>query len=174
MAYGDSLYDPEQKKKPYKPNYVNCPGEFFVQAKDENGMDIIEGGDVVTCELEDGTILDIKDIKDNNNGSYTVPFIPKKSGIFPVKVLFNGEPINNSPVHLLVEFEMDPTRTLVTELSTTVPCDIPQTFSLTTYDTNGDKKICGGDDIEISLISEDGDQVMTFISDNDTGKYDIT
>ncbi|EFC49837.1 filamin [Naegleria gruberi] len=174
MAYGDSLYNPEQKTKPYKPNYVNCPGEFYVQAKDENGMDIIEGGDEVTCELEDGTVLDIKDIKDNNNGSYTVPYIPKKSGVFPVKVLFNGEPINNSPVHLLVEFEMDPTRTLVTELSTTVPVDVPQTFSLTTYDTNGDKKLCGGDDVEIVLESEFGDQVMTFISDNDTGKYDVT
>ncbi|KAG2373859.1 hypothetical protein C9374_011744 [Naegleria lovaniensis] len=174
VAFGDSLYDPEQKNKPYKPNVVNKPGDFYVQAKDENGLDIIEGGDEVSCVLEDETVLEIGPIKDNNNGTYTVPFVPKKSGIFPVKVLFNGEPINNSPVHLLVEYETDPARTIVTDLSTTVQCDAPQTFSLITYDTSGEKRIRGGDKIEMVLKGKKGETVTTFIADNDTGKYDIT
>ena len=174
VAYGDCLYDPEQGVKPKKPVLVKKPNEFHVQAKDEYGNDIFDGGDVVTCELETDEPIELGELKDNKNGTYTIPFVPKKSGVHPVKVLFNGEPVSNSPVHLLIENETDPSRTVVADLSTTIRCDIPQTFTLTTFDSAGEKKQRGGDDIEIYLQADNGELVTAFVSDNDSGTYDVT
>ncbi|KAL9653000.1 hypothetical protein ABK040_015515 [Willaertia magna] len=171
LAYGDCLYHPEQKTKPYKACIVETPNEFYVQVKDSNGHDILDGGDRINIEVKNGALL-VREPVDNQNGTYTVPFTPLKTGICELEVILNGLPISNSPVKLLVEDKTDPSKTIVDDLQTTIKCKQPQQFSIIACDSSGNKRERGGDIVEVSF--ENNDSATIFTDDNNTGTYEVT
>jgi hypothetical protein len=87
----------------------DVPVEFTIRAKDKNGQDIRNGGDEfeVVCTYnpdDDDTDIPVL-IEDNQDGTHTVRFTPKRAGIYKVSASSKDgvEPLKNSPVILNME-----------------------------------------------------------------------
>jgi len=72
---------------------------FTIQTRDKHGNDKTGGGDHFDVEPNQAGIN--VTTKDNGNGTYTATIdVPKQKGNYSFKVLFNGNELKSSPLHL--------------------------------------------------------------------------
>ena len=74
--------------------------EFTIITKLNNGDHCSRGGSQVSVQL--GGVNDTTQIRDNNDGSYMVSFVPQQVGEVKVSVFINGEQIKGSPYSVMV------------------------------------------------------------------------
>ena len=74
--------------------------EFTIITKLDNGDCCSRGGNQVSVQLEG--VNDATSIKDNNDGSYVVSFVPSQIGEVKLSVFVNDEQIKGSPYSVMV------------------------------------------------------------------------
>ena len=70
------------------------PGKVFtitVQAKDKNGESLTEGGDIITTRWVKSPRSTPVQVKDLDNGRYSLSFTPQDVGAYVLEVLINGD-----------------------------------------------------------------------------------
>ncbi|KAL0484833.1 hypothetical protein AKO1_003612 [Acrasis kona] len=85
---------------------INMPHDMLINACDSDGERINNGGDdfIVTISLEDEDEPIMHTLNDNQDGTHTVRWTPKRSGTYKVMVASpKGEPIQNTPLTLQLD-----------------------------------------------------------------------
>ena len=97
--------DPDhcEAKVGLKPVQAGEPTTFTILAKDKNGDRVRVGGAPfdVSVTAPSGDIKPV--IKDNNDGSYDVTYVPTSKGDHNIPISVFGRPISNSPLKSVVE-----------------------------------------------------------------------
>jgi filamin len=86
----------------------DVPVEFTIRARDVNGQDIHNGGDefdvVITYNPDDDDVDIPTFIEDNQDGTHTVKWTPKRAGQYKIMATSkDGASLKNSPVILTME-----------------------------------------------------------------------
>ena len=82
---------------------INETFEFYIVSKDKNNEYCTEGGSQVSVQLKSSTgEVTVGEVKDNNNGSYTVLMKAEKIGEAKVSAYINGIKIGGSPFNIKV------------------------------------------------------------------------
>ena len=85
--------------------------EFAIIAKDINGDCCVKGSSQVFVELKSLTgHVTAREVKDNNDGSYTASFVAVQAGEVKLSVSINGEQIKGSPYNIVVVRNYQPIR----------------------------------------------------------------
>jgi len=72
------------------------PAIFMIRAKDSKGNNVLRGGDAFKATLKAPGGADVPaTIKDNNNGTYVVTFVPTAPGNHVLDISLDGKPISN-------------------------------------------------------------------------------
>jgi filamin len=84
-------------------NEAGRPTHFLITARDVNGQVLPSGGDPFTTEIKGPWGVVPANLKDNNNGTYTVEYTPKSVGVYNVAVTLNGVHVAKSAyeIHVL-------------------------------------------------------------------------
>jgi len=82
---------------------VDQPTTFTIIPRSADGSDRPEGGDPIDVKVvgTDDVEVPVK-VTDLGNGEYAVSFTPTKEGVLDVDVAVAGEPLLDSPIHVLV------------------------------------------------------------------------
>ena len=158
-----------------KTGEVNIPSDFKITGKDNNGKPIDHGGDNVSIKIIDPEGEEVPcEIKDNEDGTYDVNYIPTKPGMHKIEMKVNDEEIEGSPIDVYVFDEIpDVTNTTaegpgLEEAETKTPAP----FKIITRNKNGEQLRKGGQKFNITV---DGPTIPAEVTvkDNEDGTYDV-
>jgi len=105
--FGELLFcvDPQQSEisNPKPCAFVGVSADISIVTKYRNGVRYPMGRSQVSVKLESskGAKTDVQ-VKDNNNGSYSVSFLPQHIGMLKMFVTVNGQQIKGSPYSMSV------------------------------------------------------------------------
>eukprot|EP01126_Amoeba_proteus_P016101 TRINITY_DN1738_c0_g1_i5.p1 TRINITY_DN1738_c0_g1~~TRINITY_DN1738_c0_g1_i5.p1 ORF type:complete len:607 (+),score=135.06 TRINITY_DN1738_c0_g1_i5:1268-3088(+) len=159
------------------------PSTFTIHAVDKNGVPKTTGGDLFNVVIED-PLFDIvpSEVKDNNDGTYTVSYQAKEPGINRVSVFLRNklkpmlyEHIKDSPMDVNIKCGTDPSKSTAEGpgLKDGIKDTFPAKFTVTARDRDGKPIPEGGDDFHVSVIDPDGEEVPAVVQDNGDGTYDV-
>ena len=105
--FGELLFhvDPLQSElsNPKPCAFVGVNADFSLVTRYGNGVCYPKGGSQVSVRLEssEGTKTTVQ-VKDNNDGSYNISFLPQHLGVLKMFVTINGQQIKGSPYNISV------------------------------------------------------------------------
>lgn len=83
-------------------NEAGKPTHFLIAAHDSTGAAVPSGGDPFVCEVKGPWGPVHSNLRDNQNGTYTVDYTPGQVGTFIVNVTLKGEHVDKSAYEVLV------------------------------------------------------------------------
>lgn len=159
------------------------PSTFTIHAVDKNGNPKTTGGDLFDVVIED-PLFDIipNQIKDNNDGTYTVTYQAKEPGVNVVNIFLRNkmkpmlyEHIRDSPRPVDIKSGTDPSKCTAEGpgLHDGIKDTFPAHFKVQARDRDGLPITEGGDDFRPKVTDPDGKDVPCEIKDNGDGTYDV-
>eukprot|EP01080_Neovahlkampfia_damariscottae_P005267 gene5267-8885_t len=151
--------------------YDKVPATFKIITKDKNGIPCKIGGEDFDVEVIDttkegtiGTIL----VDDEDNGEYTVMFIPQRIGFHKIEVKYKDKHLSKSPT-LVVARPTDAAPVAKNSIVTTTPAFVNKSsvFHITLQD-RANKPITSAND----WVTAKG-EVPCSVVDNHNGKYSV-
>jgi len=130
---------------------------IFARDGDDNPKD--EGGDKFELDFSGASDQVSYDIKDNNDGTYTVTYEPLETGDYNINVHLAGKSIKNAPYHIHVIQGADPGNTGF----------VGFTCTILTKDDNNQARNFGGDIFEFNASGSSNVNLTT--KDNGDGTY---
>jgi len=159
------------------------PCTFTIHAVLPNGKPKTKGGDLFDVLIEDPSNNVVPaDIKDNNNGTYTVTYQPNEPGNYHVDVVLRnpGKPvfydhIKNSPFDVVIDPGTDAANCIAygPGLEPGLLDTHPATFTIEARDKNGNRRKEGGDNFDVDIQGPNG-PVKANVVDNGDGTYNVT
>jgi filamin len=149
---------------------VDQPSLFKIIPKDKNGNEIGNSDDVFDVIVDGPNNTKVKaEVKNCEDGSYDVKYIPKKGGDHKVTVLVNDIPLINSPFEVKVSEGYDDSKTEV-DGPGIKKCykDIPAIFNIKLFDKNGTKHP-SPEDIRVEIDGPNGTPIKGIIALDDDG-----
>jgi len=118
----------------------------------------VEGGDPFQVVVDGPAAVHVS-VVDNNDGTYSVTYIPEVAGDYTIHVTLEDQPIKNAPYSVRVTEGIDLDNTGFTGFS----------FTIQTRDKNNENRNFGGD---LFQVSSEGPAAIDFNShDNSDGTY---
>jgi uncharacterized protein YkwD len=153
------------------------PATFTITSKDKNGNPLTVGGDdfYVNVKTPAGSKPVLAQVKDNDNGTYSVTYQPSAPGPHQVEVTLDGKTVDR-PLNVDVKQFTDPTKSIAygpgfQEASTGTPA----TFVVQAKDKNGNNVSRGGDPFQAKLTGPAGSPPITAtVKDNGNGTYTVS
>jgi len=136
------------------------PTTFTIQAKDKNGNDMKKGGDDFQVVIDGPKGKIPADIKDNEDGTYTVNYKPNDPGKHKVDVSLKSQPIKGNPFSVNVKEGADEAHSCIESYS----------FIVRAKTKRGENKKDGGDNFKVQITGPAGEQVIQ-PKDNGDGSY---
>merc|ERR1712137_1281909 len=137
------------------------PTHYTIYTVDNKGNPCKNGGSPIDVEIvgPEGEPFDA-DVKDNNDGTYTVTYHPTEAGEYTIENILRNpfqpmhyEHIKNSPKTVNVAAGTDPSNSYAygPGLEDDILDTLPTEFFIQAADRNGDKMDKGGDDFEVDI-----------------------
>jgi len=158
------------------------PARFTIQARNKQGDKLTHGGDPFDVEIEgpDDTIVEVR-VVDNKDGTYNVTYQPTEPGKYKVCVLLRGvnpifyDHVGNSPIVVNAEVGVDPNKSRVygPGVEDGVLNTKPAEFFIEARDRDGNTLGKGGENFEIKVTDQEGNNIDAPIKDNGDGTYKV-
>jgi len=136
------------------------PTNFTIQAKDRDGNNITKGGDPFEVKIQGPKGPVDANIKDNQDGTYSVDYQPTDAGKHKIDVNLKGKPIKDAPFSVLVKEGADDEHSLIESF----------TFTIRAKTKRGENKKDGGDNFTVKINGPSGN-VPANIKDIGDGTY---
>jgi filamin len=129
--------------------YDTKPTEFYIKSKDRDGNDMGRGGDPykVTIDGPNGPVP--CEIKDNQDGTYTVSYAPEDHGDHVIQVNLRDKPVAKSPYTVNVKEGADWHHTRIEKFQ----------FTIQSKTKAGNNKLNGGESFAVNVNKESGEAV---------------
>jgi len=149
-------------------------GVFTIHAVDADGKPVREGGDPFVVKVR-GPGGEVKpNVKDNNDGTYTVKYTPDGYGKYDVDVGLHGSPIKDAPFHVNIKPSPDAGKSWAEGPGLEEAWDNePAYFTIHSVDKDGNPRKEGGDPFTVKIKGPNGD-VKPNVKDNNDGTYLVT
>uniref|UniRef100_A0A8B9VP85 Filamin B n=1 Tax=Anas zonorhyncha TaxID=75864 RepID=A0A8B9VP85_9AVES len=141
---------------------ASLPVEFAVDAKDA-------GQGLLTVQITDQEGKPKRvDIHDNKDGTYTVTYVPDKTGRYTIGVKYGGDDIPSSPYRIRASPAGDASKCLATGpgIAPTVKTGEEVGFVV-------DAKSAGKGKVTCTVLTPDGTEAEADVVENEDGTYDI-
>jgi len=159
------------------------PAVFTIHAVDRDGIEKKVGGDLFDVLIEDPN-FDIltANVKDNNNGTYTVEYSPHEPGPHHISVVLrnkmktlNYEHITDSPKDVTIKAGIDPSHCIAEGpgLKNGIYDTYPAEFTIYAKDRDDQPINEGGDDFHVKILDPQGHECPVEIRDNGDGTYGV-
>jgi len=159
------------------------PAEFTIHAVDKNGTPKQSGGDLFDVFVEDPNfdIVPVT-IKDNNDGTYTVEYLPREPGPHHIAVVLRNkekpldfEHVKNSPVDVSIKPGTDASHCIADGpgLKNGILDTDPAEFTIFARDRDDKPILEGGDNFEVKVIDPEGNECPVELKDNGDGTYGV-
>ncbi|EDS89635.1 actin binding protein putative [Entamoeba histolytica] len=158
-----------------KTGEVNIPADFKITGKDNNGKDLGHGGDDVKVKVIDPQGNEVPcEVKDNGDGTYDVGYTPVVPGMHKIEVLVNDEPVENTPVDVLVFDEIPDALNCTAEGEglENAETKTPAPFKIVTRNRAGEQLKNGGQKFNVTVQGPTIAAEVT-VKDNEDGTYDL-
>lgn len=149
-------------------------GKFTIYAVDTQGKKRTTGGDpfVVKVKGPEGDVKNVS-LKDNNDGTYSVVYVPKKFGDYTVDVTLHGDGIKNNPFKVPIRPSPSAANTWAEGPGLDEAWDNePAFFTIHAVDEDGNPIEHGGDTFDVKINGPE--DVETEIVDNGDGTYSVS
>jgi filamin len=149
---------------------AGAPEKIHVQVKDRFDNKVVKGGDAVAAKLHSGEKEVPVEVKDNNDGTYSLTYDAKEAGEYTLDITLGGENIKDSPFHPVVSpAGNDPSQTEITgDGLKTVVAGETGNFHAQAKDHLGNKLQKGGNALTAKFSA---DNVPVDVKDNGDGTY---
>jgi len=134
---------------------------FKIQAKDSNGDDVKEGGDVFNILIDGPNGQIAPKIKDNGDGTYDVEYKPEDAGEHNINISLDGVPIKDAPFIVNVKPGADFSRSFVENF----------TFLIRTKDKRGENMTEGRQNLTVTIKAPNGEIIENELKDLGDGTY---
>ncbi|EDR25199.1 actin binding protein, putative [Entamoeba dispar SAW760] len=158
-----------------KTGEVNIPADFKITGKDNNGKDLGHGGDDVKVKVIDPQGNEVPcEVKDNGDGTYDVGYTPVVPGMHKIEVVVNDEPVENTPVDVLVFDEIPDALNCTAEGEglENAETKTPAPFKIVTRNRAGEQLKKGGQKFNVTVQGPTIAAEVT-VKDNEDGTYDV-
>ncbi|GAB1223477.1 hypothetical protein ENUP19_0149G0009 [Entamoeba nuttalli] len=158
-----------------KTGEVNIPADFKITGKDNNGKDLGHGGDDVKVKVIDPQGNEVPcEVKDNGDGTYDVGYTPVVPGMHKIEVVVNDEPVENTPVDVLVFDEIPDALNCTAEGEglENAETKTPAPFKIVTRNRAGEQLKHGGQKFNVTVQGPTIAAEVT-VKDNEDGTYDV-
>lgn len=154
--------------------------EFTIRARNKYGNDIPVGGHDFNVELQGpkGSPAVEAEVKDNDNGTYTVTYQATVPGVYVGDTTLGSKSVHNSPFKVLIEAndaaaeEADPKWTSATGPGLDSCCTTEEApFTVVARNRYGNQLKKGGSDLKFRVKGHRGKAVKSSIKDNGDGTY---
>eukprot|EP01103_Thecamoeba_quadrilineata_P007870 TRINITY_DN17692_c0_g1_i1.p1 TRINITY_DN17692_c0_g1~~TRINITY_DN17692_c0_g1_i1.p1 ORF type:complete len:1527 (+),score=410.22 TRINITY_DN17692_c0_g1_i1:73-4653(+) len=166
---------------------VNKPTSFTVQVLDSKNRPVKSSNDVIAVVVHrDGDANHKKEkvepvqVKNNNDGTYTVSYLPKLAGDHSVDITLNGSAIDGSPYHPVITGTVFTTKSAGQGLQTGTIAK-PARFTVEVLPdyvvASGDEPKSAGPEplpqLQVSVTSPSGKKIPSTLKKTGDGKYQI-
>jgi len=155
-------------------NEAGIETEFTIEARNGADRRVPVGGHnfPTTIRAPDGSNVPVKTI-DNSNGTYQVFYTPRIEGNHTVDITFNGTPIKNSPINVMIKAARpDPTKCKAFGPGLEGgEAHEPARFTIEARNCLGDPITSGGHPFMVSVKDPHGAQIPSKCNDNRNGTY---
>lgn len=152
------------------------PAEFTIFSRDANGQTRPAGSDKFDIEILDPEKQKVDHkLVDNEDGSYTVKFLPNVVGIHKVDIKTNGRSLKKCPFEIDVISGASPVYTEVDGpgIQDGVPARDKTWFVITAKDKDGNNRPAGADKFDIEVIDANFENLPIDITSNSDGTYKV-
>eukprot|EP01125_Pyxidicula_operculata_P005277 TRINITY_DN189_c0_g1_i1.p1 TRINITY_DN189_c0_g1~~TRINITY_DN189_c0_g1_i1.p1 ORF type:complete len:897 (-),score=291.77 TRINITY_DN189_c0_g1_i1:46-2736(-) len=167
------------------PGLNGCPagetGVVTVTTRDEFGNTSVSGGapiKAVLTSLVDRIDVPV-DVVDQNNGTYTLSYVPKKVGSYQLEITLNGSPIKDAPF----QFDILPGRPDASKFEISgieydgngkkvLVAGVTDKFKVSARDLHGNVIPSGG--LDVSGVISGPEAVDVVVTDNKDGTYEVS
>eukprot|EP01087_Luapelamoeba_hula_P016982 TRINITY_DN529_c0_g1_i1.p1 TRINITY_DN529_c0_g1~~TRINITY_DN529_c0_g1_i1.p1 ORF type:complete len:1445 (+),score=313.33 TRINITY_DN529_c0_g1_i1:188-4522(+) len=133
------------------------PSVFTIRSMDKTGKPVKEGGDDWQVEVKSPQGAAIpKRVRDNRDGTYTVRYVPPKTGEYIVTPTLYGQPIKGAPFYVNADRSKD-----------------FAAFSFTSLDGEGKGIVDTVRKFDVAVTGPKGDEVEFATADIDEGTYGV-
>jgi len=147
-------------------------GVFTIHAVDPEGKPCKNGGDPFKVEITGVESITPK-VVDNNNGTYTVAYTPKKHGDHKIDVTLHGQHIKAAPFTVKIKPAPNAANSWAEGPGLEEAWDNePAYFTIHAVDEDGNPRKDGGDKFDVKIAGPEN--VVPHIKDNGDGTYSVT
>eukprot|EP01089_Gocevia_fonbrunei_P013346 TRINITY_DN340_c0_g1_i5.p1 TRINITY_DN340_c0_g1~~TRINITY_DN340_c0_g1_i5.p1 ORF type:complete len:1157 (-),score=418.97 TRINITY_DN340_c0_g1_i5:34-3504(-) len=151
----------------------NHEAVFTIHAVGPDGSEVKSGGDPFLVTISGPENIEVTP-KDNNDGTYTVSYVPRKYGNYNIGVTLHGSPIKDAPFSVPIKSAPDAGKSWAEGpgLEGAFPNE-PAKFTIHAVDGDGKPRNDGGDQFDVVVKGPNGPVPVT-VTDNGDGTYDVT
>jgi len=144
------------------------PLQFKVQTKNSKGNKLTTGGVYFDSEAtKDGVSWPVT-VVDNQDGTYTVTWLPDHPGVYELHVGLDGKKLKGSPFSVKVHGA-----SVAANSPVTIAHEIKVTVNVKLYDKRLEAQSRGGDIVVIEVLGKAGPVPVELVDNND-GSYQVT
>ena len=156
--------------------YVNEKYVFSVMAKNKSGRRIRSGGDNVEAYISGPNKTKIVGkVKDFDDGTYDISFVPKEVGTYLFAIYINDEQMKTKINEIEIvegEKEVDPSKCEIEDKTQTI-VGKEKRIIVIARDEDGNRIKNGGDEFVGYISGPNDTKIVGEVEDNDNGTYDI-
>jgi len=147
-------------------------GVFTIFAVGTDGQRRTDGGDPFRVEI--GGVDNVKaSLNDNEDGTYSVAYVPRKHGEYVITVTLHGENIKASPFNVRIKPAPNAGKSFAEGPGLLDAWDNePAYFTIHAIDEDGNPRADGGDVFDVRISGPE--EVQPKIVDNGDGTYSVT
>jgi filamin len=149
---------------------TNNNAPFTIQAVNYFGDPLPTGGDKFEIGLNGPETVQVQQV-DNNNGTYTCGYVPKRVGDYALAITLRGEAIKGSPYHPRITGPSSKTSFATGPGVEGARINRPAPFTVHSKDQNGNAVPTGNDPFEAKVTGPDGQGLIVQFQDNHDGTY---
>eukprot|EP01126_Amoeba_proteus_P065103 TRINITY_DN91_c0_g2_i9.p1 TRINITY_DN91_c0_g2~~TRINITY_DN91_c0_g2_i9.p1 ORF type:complete len:1998 (+),score=378.84 TRINITY_DN91_c0_g2_i9:471-5996(+) len=149
---------------------------FVITTKNKDGKKINTGGHKFSFHVKgpDQQELSTKQIKDNNDGTYSCEYVPQQLGYHSVHVLLNNDELRQSPYRVEVLGVASPKDCIaVGDGLKKIVREDRTNFDIIAINSKGKHLQKGGDNFQVRVIGPDKQVVPSTINDLANGTYKV-
>jgi len=171
-----------KNSKAYGPGLVSATvgqdAPFTIASFNRLGQPIKDGGDKYEVRVK-GPYEDVPvDMKDNNDGTYSVKYNPLDAGDHVITVALNGEQLPGSPFHVKSTQSLDaPSAAHCIAYGPGLQggkTSEPSVFTVEVRNGHGQKITTGGAPVDVDVTDQDGTELPVKVADNRDGTFTVT